>query len=398
MSNEQMNTQEQDLGELLKVRREKLAALQEAGSDPFEITTYDRDTYTTDITDNYEEYEGKTVSVAGRLMSKRVMGKASFSDLRDRYGRIQLYVKRDEVGVEEYQGYKKFDIGDIVGIKGTVFKTHMGEISINVTEITLLSKSLQPLPEKFHGLQDSDLKYRRRYVDLIINPQVRDTFEKRSAIVREIRNFMDGRGFMEVETPILNTIPGGAAARPFITHHNALDIDGVIIVEPRVFEDVRGYFFESFKESEFQENVCRTTFVQDNESKSSYGVLRGLHFQKPPYAQSKLVRCVKGAVLDVVVDIRKNSPNYGKYYKVELTADNHLQFFVPRGFAHGFVALEDDTIFQYKCDNLYNKESEGAVAYNDPDIGIEWPNIIEEFIVSDKDKLNKRLKDIENPF
>lgn len=225
MSNEMNNVQEQDLGELLKIRRDKLAALQEAGADPFEITTYDRDTYTTDITGNYEEYEGKAVSVAGRLMSKRVMGKASFSDLRDRYGRIQLYIKRDEVGVEEYQGYKKFDIGDIVGIKGTVFKTHMGEISISVTEITLLSKSLQPLPEKFHGLQDADLKYRRRYVDLIINPQVRDTFEKRSAIIREVRNFMDGRGFMEVETPILNTIPGGAAARPFITHHNALDID-----------------------------------------------------------------------------------------------------------------------------------------------------------------------------
>ena len=225
MSNEQMNVQEQDIGELLKVRRDKLAALQEAGNDPFEITTYDRDAYTTDITGDYDAYEGKSVSVAGRLMSKRVMGKASFSDLRDRYGRIQLYVKRDEVGVEEYQGYKKFDIGDIVGIKGTVFKTHMGEISISVTEIKLLSKSLQPLPEKFHGLQDSDLKYRRRYVDLIINPQVRDTFEKRSAIVREIRNFMDGRGFMEVETPILNTIPGGAAARPFITHPNAVDFD-----------------------------------------------------------------------------------------------------------------------------------------------------------------------------
>lgn len=177
-----------------------------------------------------------------------------------------------------------------------------------------------------------------------------------------------------------------------------LDPNGPVVITPTIFGDDRGYFFESFNDKEFREKVCNTTFVQDNESKSCKGVLRGLHFQKPPYAQAKLVRVVKGAVLDVVVDIRKDSPNYGKHYKVELTADNHLQFFVPRGFAHGFVALEDDTIFQYKCDNLYNKESEGAVAYNDPDIGIEWPNIIEEFIVSDKDKLNKQLKDIENPF
>lgn len=177
-----------------------------------------------------------------------------------------------------------------------------------------------------------------------------------------------------------------------------LDPNGPVVITPTIFGDDRGYFFESFNDKKFREKVCNTTFVQDNESKSCKGVLRGLHFQKPPYAQAKLVRVVKGAVLDVVVDIRKNSPNYGKHYKVELTADNHLQFFVPRGFAHGFVALEDDTIFQYKCDNLYNKESEGAVAYNDPDIGIEWPNIIEEFIVSDKDKLNKQLKDIENPF
>ena len=177
-----------------------------------------------------------------------------------------------------------------------------------------------------------------------------------------------------------------------------LDPNGPVVITPNIFGDDRGYFFESFNDKEFREKVCDTTFVQDNESKSCRGVLRGMHFQKPPYAQAKLVRVVKGAVLDVVVDIRKNSPNYGKHYKVELTADNHQQFFVPRGFAHGFVALEDDTIFQYKCDNLYNKESEGSIAYDDPDIGIEWPNIIENFIISDKDKLNKQLKDIENPF
>ena len=159
------------------------------------------------------------------MMSKRIMGKASFSDMRDRYGRLQLYIKRDNVGEDVYKGYKKFDIGDIIGIEGEVFRTQKGEISVSVTELTLLSKNLAPLPEKWHGLKDTDMRYRQRYVDLIVNPEVRDTFEKRSAIVREIRNFMDSRGFMEVETPCLNTIPGGAAARPFITHHNALDID-----------------------------------------------------------------------------------------------------------------------------------------------------------------------------
>lgn len=177
-----------------------------------------------------------------------------------------------------------------------------------------------------------------------------------------------------------------------------LDKNGPVIITPKVFGDERGYFFESFNDKEFREKVCDTTFVQDNQSMSSKGVLRGMHFQKPPYAQAKLVRVVKGSVLDVVVDIRKNSPNYGKYYKILLTENNHKQFFVPRGFAHGFVSLEDNTIFQYKCDNLYNKESEGSIAYNDPDIGIDWPEHINYFIISEKDKLNKRLKDIENPF
>ncbi len=215
----------EEINELRRIRREKLTELQESGADPFKQVRFERDKYTKDIQDNFEELEGKTVRLAGRIMSKRIMGKASFSDMSDRYGRIQLYVKRDNVGDEEYKSYKKLDIGDIIGISGDVFRTHKGEISVAVKELVLLSKSLAPLPEKWHGLKDTDTRYRQRYVDLIVNPEVRDTFEKRSAIVREIRSFMDSRGFIEVETPCLNTIPGGAAARPFITHHNALDID-----------------------------------------------------------------------------------------------------------------------------------------------------------------------------
>ena len=214
-----------EMNELLRVRREKLAELQNAGNDPFMQVKFDRDHFTTDIHEHFDELEGKTVRLAGRMMSKRIMGKASFSDMTDRYGRLQLYIKRDSIGVENYQAYKKLDIGDLIGVEGEVFRTQKGEISVAVTELTLLSKNLIPLPEKWHGLKDTDTRYRQRYVDLIINPDVRDTFEKRSKIVREIRNFMDSRGFMEVETPCLNTIPGGAAARPFITHHNALDID-----------------------------------------------------------------------------------------------------------------------------------------------------------------------------
>lgn len=221
---------EQELTQQAAVRRQKLADLCEAGHNPFEITKYAQDAYSADLKNEFadlpaEAETGKIVSLAGRMMSKRIMGKASFSDMRDRYGRLQLYIKRDNVGEDVYKGYKKFDIGDIIGIEGEVFRTQKGEISVSVTELTLLSKNLAPLPEKWHGLKDTDMRYRQRYVDLIVNPEVRDTFEKRSAIVREIRNFMDSRGFMEVETPCLNTIPGGAAARPFITHHNALDID-----------------------------------------------------------------------------------------------------------------------------------------------------------------------------
>lgn len=217
--------QEMELNEILRVRREKLKELQESGKDPFKIVKFDRTHNNQQIIDNFENMEGSIVSVAGRLMSKRGMGKASFCDLQDRYGKIQLYIRVNEVGEETYNQVKKFDIGDIVGVKGEVFKTHKGEISIKVLEITLLSKSLQPLPEKWHGLKDMDLRYRQRYVDLIVNPEVKDTFIKRSKIIKSIREFLDARGYIEVDTPILNTIPGGAAARPFITHHNTLDID-----------------------------------------------------------------------------------------------------------------------------------------------------------------------------
>ncbi len=169
------------------------------------------------------------------------------------------------------------------------------------------------------------------------------------------------------------------------------DIEGVVIIEPRIFKDDRGYFYESFSQREFEEKVCRTTFVQDNQSKSSYGVVRGLHFQKPPYSQSKLVRCIKGAVLDVAVDIRKGSPTFGKYVAVELTEDNHRQFFVPRGFAHGFAVLSQEAVFQYKCDNFYNKESEGSVAWNDQELAIDWRIPVEKVLLSEKDKLSKSI-------
>ena len=222
---EQKNVQEQDINQLRKVRREKFADLQANGKDPFQITKYDADAHSQEIKDNFETMEGKKVSIAGRIMSKRVMGKASFCNVQDLQGNIQSYVARDCVGEEAYKDFKKMDIGDIVGIKGEVFRTKMGEISIHAEEVTLLTKSLQILPEKFHGLTNTDLRYRQRYVDLIMNPDVKDTFVKRSKILASIRRYLDGQGFMEVETPMLVANAGGAAARPFETHFNALNED-----------------------------------------------------------------------------------------------------------------------------------------------------------------------------
>ena len=217
--------QEQDLNQLLKVRREKLAALQEAGKDPFQITKYDVTHHSTDIKENFEQLQGTTVRIAGRMMSKRVMGKASFCNIQDKPGNIQVYVARDSVGEEPYAEFKKFDVGDIVGIEGEVFETKTGEKSIHATCITLLTKSLQILPEKYHGLTNTDIRYRQRYTDLVMNPDVKDTFIKRSKIISKIRQYLDAKDFMEVETPMLVANAGGAAARPFITHYNALDED-----------------------------------------------------------------------------------------------------------------------------------------------------------------------------
>ena len=224
-NNNQNQIEELDENHLVQVRKEKLKALIEAGKNPYEITEFNRTHVTTEIFENYDELEGKEVAIAGRMMGKRIMGKASFVHVQDPYGKIQLYVSVNDLGEESYKAFKEDDIGDIVGVKGFVFKTKTGEISIHAKEFTLLSKSLRPLPEKFHGLKDTDLRYRQRYVDLIMNPEVKDTFIKRIQILKEIRTFLDNLGYLEVETPILNNISGGASARPFITHHNTLDID-----------------------------------------------------------------------------------------------------------------------------------------------------------------------------
>ena len=221
----QQNQNQQDLREILQIRRDKLAALQEAGMNPFEITRYDVTHHAQEVKDQFDQLEGQTVALAGRLMSKRGMGKVSFCDLKDKSGRIQIYARKDEMDEEAYDRFRKYDIGDIVGVKGDVFRTQKGEMSIRAHEITLLSKSLQPLPEKFHGLTDKELRYRQRYVDLIMNPESQRNFEIRSKFVAYLRRYLDNMGFMEVETPVLSPIAGGANARPFITHHNAQDID-----------------------------------------------------------------------------------------------------------------------------------------------------------------------------
>ena len=225
MAEENKELTQQELSEQNRIRREKLAQMQEAGKDPFQIVKYDVTHHSDEIRANFDALENKDVCIAGRLMSKRIMGKASFCNIQDRNGLMQSYVSKNDIGEEYYAAFKKYDIGDIIGIKGFVFKTKTGEISVHAKEVVLLSKSLQVLPEKFHGLKDQELRYRQRYVDLIVNPESRDTFIKRSKIITEIRRFLDAKGFLEVETPVLQTIPGGASARPFITHHNTLDID-----------------------------------------------------------------------------------------------------------------------------------------------------------------------------
>ena len=214
-----------ELSELLQIRRQKLADLQQEGHDPFQITKYDVTCHSEDIRRDFDALEGKTVSVAGRMMSKRVMGKASFCNVQDLAGSIQCYVARDSVGEEEYKAFKKMDIGDLIGVRGVVFKTKTGEVSVHAEEVVLLSKSLQILPEKFHGLTNTDMRYRQRYVDLIMNQEVKETFVKRSKIISTVRRYLDGQGFIEVETPMLVANAGGAAARPFSTHYNALDVD-----------------------------------------------------------------------------------------------------------------------------------------------------------------------------
>ncbi len=242
MADEKQNAQapetkddDEDLSEILRIRREKLDDLKREGKDPFTITTYDRDHLNAQIVSHFDELDGKEVSIAGRMMSCRKMGKASFIDVHDRTGRMQIYVRINDVGEETYASFKKWDIGDIIGVKGYVFRTKRGEISIHATSVTLLSKSLLPLPEKFHGLRDTELRYRQRYLDLIMNPEVKETFVRRSQIIAFIRAFLEKRSFIEVETPILNVIPGGAAARPFITHHNALDIDLYLRIAPELY-------------------------------------------------------------------------------------------------------------------------------------------------------------------
>jgi len=239
LTNEGNNTNEvnelNELNEILRVRRQKLEELRNENKDPFKIVKYNVNASSADIINNFEAMEGKDVSVAGRIMSKRTMGKASFCHIQDKEGKIQIYVRINEIGEEAYEDFKKYDIGDIIGVEGSVFRTHKGEISIKANKIVMLAKSLLPLPEKWHGLKDIDLRYRQRYLDLIVNPDVKNTFITRTRIIKAIRKYLDERGFLEVETPLLNVIPGGAAARPFITHHNTLDIDLYLRISPELY-------------------------------------------------------------------------------------------------------------------------------------------------------------------
>ena len=235
VTNVENAAEEVELSEILQIRRDKLTGLCEAGNNPFEKVKYDIDAYTVDIVEKFEEYEGKTVKIAGRLMSRRDMGKANFIDVLDGKGRIQCYIRINDVGEAVFEQYKKWDIGDIIGLSGMVFRTRRGEISVHVYEIELLAKSLLPLPEKFHGLKDQETRYRQRYVDLIVNPEVKDTFYKRSQILKEIRNYLDSKGFLEVDTPILVPLEIGASARPFVTHHNTLDIDMYLRIETELY-------------------------------------------------------------------------------------------------------------------------------------------------------------------
>ncbi len=233
-NNENQITEELDLNELMKVRREKLKELQEKGKNPFEITKYNREQFSNEIKENYETYEGKDVCIAGRIMAKRIMGKASFCHIQDSEGKIQCYVSTNDLGEEDYKEFKTYDIGDIVGVEGFVFKTKTEEISIHAKKVTLLSKSLRPLPEKYHGLKDMDLRYRQRYIDLIVNPEVKDTFLLRSKIIKELRRILDEEKYIEVETPTLTTVATGDAARPFITHHNTLNLDMYLRIAPEL--------------------------------------------------------------------------------------------------------------------------------------------------------------------